>query len=53
MIVCQCTSKLMGKAATTNGEFFRFAPHAYLSTYCIYMAGVFERKHDTIDSIAR
>lgn len=30
------------------GEFFRFTPHAYLVTYVVYMAGVFETRRDTI-----
>jgi hypothetical protein len=30
-------------------EFFRFTPHAYLTTYVIYMAGVFDRRRDTIN----
>jgi hypothetical protein len=29
-------------------EFFRFAPHAYLVTCVIYMAGVFDNRGDTI-----
>lgn len=29
-------------------EFFRFAPHAYFTTYIIYMAGVFDKKKGTI-----
>lgn len=29
-------------------EFFRFTPHAYLLSYVIYMAGVFDRRDDTI-----
>jgi hypothetical protein len=29
-------------------EFFRFTPHAYLITYVIYMAGVFDKRKDTI-----
>jgi AbiU2 len=29
-------------------EFFRFTPHAYLTTYVIYMAGVFDKSRDTI-----
>ena len=29
-------------------EFFRFTPHAYLVTYVIYMAGVFDKRKDTI-----
>ncbi|MDH2406338.1 hypothetical protein QCM77_41675 [Bradyrhizobium sp. SSUT18] len=28
-------------------EFFRFTPHAYLLTYCIYIAGAFEKRRDT------
>jgi hypothetical protein len=30
-------------------EFFRFTPHAYLVTYIIYMAGVFDKRKDTIN----
>lgn len=30
------------------GEFFRFASHAYLVTYVVYVAGVFETRRDTI-----
>lgn len=30
-------------------EFFRFAPHAFLATYIIYIAGIFERRNDTIN----
>lgn len=33
-------------------EFFRFTPHAYLTTYVIYMAGVFDKSKGTI-SLAR
>lgn len=29
-------------------EFFRFTPHAYLVTYVIYMAGVFDKSKGTI-----
>jgi hypothetical protein len=29
-------------------EFFRFAPHAYFMAYVIYMAGVFDKRGDTI-----
>jgi len=29
-------------------EFFRFTPHAYLATYVIYMAGVFDNRKGTI-----
>lgn len=29
-------------------EFFRFTPHAYLVTYVIYMAGVFDKRKGTI-----
>jgi hypothetical protein len=29
-------------------EFFRFTPHAYLVSYVIYMAGVFDKREDTI-----
>jgi hypothetical protein len=29
-------------------EFFRFTPHAYLVTYVIYMAGVFDKARGTI-----
>jgi hypothetical protein len=29
-------------------EFFRFTPHAYLVAYVIYMAGVFDKRRDTI-----
>jgi hypothetical protein len=29
-------------------EFFRFTPHAYLIAYVIYMAGVFDKRRDTI-----
>ena len=29
-------------------EFFRFTPHAYLVSYVIYMAGVFDKRDDTI-----
>jgi hypothetical protein len=29
-------------------EFFRFAPHAYFVAYVIYMAGVFDKRGDTI-----
>jgi hypothetical protein len=29
-------------------EFFRFTPHAYFVTYVIYMAGVFDKRKDTI-----
>jgi AbiU2 len=36
-------------------EFFRFTPHAYLTTYVIYMAGVFDTRRGTINlsSLAR
>jgi hypothetical protein len=30
-------------------EFFRFTPHAYLVSYVIYTAGVFEKRNDTIN----
>ena len=30
------------------GEFFRFNSHAYLVTYVVYMAGVFEARRDTV-----
>ncbi|MET4328541.1 hypothetical protein ABIB80_004376 [Bradyrhizobium sp. i1.15.2] len=30
-----------------DNEFFRFTPHAYLLTYCIYIAGAFEKRRDT------
>jgi hypothetical protein len=33
-------------------EFFRFAPHAYLMTYVVYMAGVFENRRDTINLVS-
>lgn len=33
-------------------EFFRFTPHAYLLTYCIYIAGAFEKRRDTINFTA-
>ena len=33
------------------GEFFRFTPHAYLVTYVVYMAGVFETRQDTISLV--
>lgn len=29
-------------------QFFRFTPHAYFATYVIYMAGVFDKRKDTI-----
>lgn len=29
-------------------EFFRFTPHAYLAAYVIYIAGVFDKRSDTI-----
>lgn len=29
-------------------EFFRFTPHAYLTTYVVYMAGVFDKRKGTI-----
>ena len=29
-------------------EFFRFTPHAYFVSYVIYMAGVFDKRKDTI-----
>ena len=29
-------------------EFFRFTPHAYFVAYVIYMAGVFDKRSDTI-----
>src|SRR5437870_1242716 len=29
-------------------EFFRFTPHAYLVAYVIYMAGMFDKREDTI-----
>jgi hypothetical protein len=29
-------------------EFFRFTPHAFLTTYVIYMAGVFDKSRGTI-----
>src|SRR5258708_34887533 len=29
-------------------EFFRFTPHAYFVAYVIYMAGVFDKRKDTI-----
>lgn len=29
-------------------EFFRFTPHAYLIAYVIYMAGMFDKREDTI-----
>jgi hypothetical protein len=32
-------------------EFFRFTPHAYLTTYVVYMAGVFETRKDTINLV--
>jgi hypothetical protein len=32
-------------------EFFRFTPHAYLVTYVIYMAGVFDKRRDTISLV--
>jgi hypothetical protein len=33
-------------------EFFRFTPHAYLVTYVIYMAGIFETRRDTINLVS-
>jgi hypothetical protein len=33
-------------------EFFRFTPHAYLVTYVVYIAGVFETRRDTISFAA-
>jgi hypothetical protein len=33
------------------GEFFRFTSHAYLVTYVVYMAGVFETRQDTISLV--
>lgn len=30
-------------------EYFRFTPHAYLLSYCIYIAGCFEKRKDTIN----
>ena len=33
-------------------EFFRFTPHAYLATYVIYMAGVFDKRRDTISLVS-
>lgn len=30
-------------------EFFRFTPHAYLVSFGIYIAGVFEKRRDTIN----
>jgi hypothetical protein len=33
------------------GEFFRFAPHACLVTYVVYIAGVFETRQDTISLV--
>src|ERR1700692_497913 len=32
-------------------EFFRFTPHAYLTTYVIYMAGVFDKRRGTISLV--
>jgi hypothetical protein len=29
-------------------EFFRFTPHAYFATYVIYIAGVFDKRKDSI-----
>lgn len=29
-------------------EFFRFTPHAYLTTYVIYISGVFDKRGDTV-----
>jgi hypothetical protein len=29
-------------------EFFRFTPHAYLVSYVVYIAGIFERRRDTV-----
>src|SRR5260370_23326515 len=29
-------------------EFFRFTPHAYLVAYVIYIAGVFDKRRETI-----
>lgn len=34
------------------GEFFRFTPHAYLAAYIIYMAGVFDKRGDTISLVS-
>lgn len=36
------------KTMQEYSEFFRFTPHAYLVTYVIYMAGVFDKRRDTI-----
>ena len=33
------------------GEFFRFTPHAYLVTYVVYVAGIFETRQDTISLV--
>jgi hypothetical protein len=33
------------------GEFFRFTPHAYLVTFVVYMAVVFETRQDTISLV--
>lgn len=33
-------------------EFFRFTPHAYLVTYVVYIAGVFETRRNTISFAA-
>jgi hypothetical protein len=39
--------KIIGIMREYN-EFFRFTPHAYLATYVIYMAGVFDKSRGTI-----
>jgi AbiU2 len=33
-------------------EFFRFTPHAYFVAYVIYMAGVFDKRRDTISLLS-
>jgi uncharacterized protein YfeS len=32
-------------------EFFRFTPHAYLVAYVVYIAGMFDKRKDTINLI--
>src|SRR5438045_7754184 len=44
----QGTRRKIFETMDEYSEFFRFTPHAYLVSYVIYMAGVFDKRSDTI-----
>lgn len=47
----QDTRKAIFGTMDEYSEFFRFTPHAYLLSHVIYMAGVFDKRSDTITLI--